>query len=270
MNLIDSHCHLDRLEFNHPDENLQTVLAQARDRHIGGFLCVDIDLDNFADVKRIAESAPDIWCSAGVHPLADLNPEQLDSVRLKSMAKSSAKVVAIGECGLDYYYKKDRQAQQRAVFEKQLAVAMELELPVIVHTRDAREDTLALLDKYTSQGLKGVLHCFTESMDMALAALEMGFYISFSGIITFRNASSLRDVVQAVPLDRLLVETDSPYLAPVPHRGKSNRPTWVLEVAEKVAEVKGLDLAEVANQTTRNFHHLFPTEYTGTSASEVQ
>ena len=257
MNIIDSHCHLDRLNFERETENLELSLAIARNRGVKGFLCVGTDLENFSQVKSIAELSEDIWCSAGIHPLTEMDAEDLQEDELQNMALSSPKVVAIGECGLDYYYKKDQHQNQKALFEKQLKVALAVKKPVIVHTREAREDTISILTQYCDKGLTGVLHCFTESLDMAQAALEMGFYISFSGVISFRNADVLRQVVQTTPLDRMLVETDSPYLAPVPHRGKSNQPQWVVEVAEWVAKVKGCTIEEVAQVTTENFFNLF-------------
>ena len=261
MPLIDSHCHLDRLDLSETNGDLSVALDQARELGVTGFLCVDIDLDNFKDVLEIAEAHADIWCSAGIHPLADLEATQLDAEHLSKLAQSSAKVIAIGECGLDYYYNPETAGNQRLLFETQLQVACALSKPVIVHTREAREDTLTLIRKYVPQGLKGVLHCFTESLEMAKAAVDLGFYISFSGIITFRNAESLREVVRQIPLDNILVETDSPYLAPVPYRGKSNQPKWVVEVAQCIADIKGMSFDEVCRATTENFERLFNLEH---------
>ncbi len=257
MSLIDSHCHLDRIDLSGANGDLANALNQARERGVTGFLCVDIDLENFSDVQNIAESYHDVWCSAGIHPLADLDSTCLDKDQLIKMALSSPKVVAIGECGLDYYYNPETAENQKQLFEKQLQVACELSKPVIVHTREARADTLALIRQYAPKGLTGVLHCFTESLEMAEAAVDMGFYISFSGIITFRNAETLRDVVRKIPLQHILVETDSPYLAPVPFRGKSNQPQWVVEVAQCVADLKGISYKEVCDVTTDNFQELF-------------
>ncbi|OZG73672.1 hydrolase TatD [Hahella sp. CCB-MM4] len=257
MPLVDSHCHLDRIDLSEVGGSLDEALKEAREKGVTGFLCVDIDLDNFQDVLTIAEKYPDVWCSAGVHPLAKIAADQLDSDELKRLALSSDKVIAVGECGLDYYYDADTADNQRQIFEKQLKVACEIGKPVIVHTREAREDTLALLRKYVPQGLTGVLHCFTESLEMAEAAVDLGFYISFSGIITFRNAEPLREVVRRVPMDKILVETDSPYLAPVPYRGKSNQPKWVVEVAQWVADLKGIGFEQLGQATTENFRSLF-------------
>lgn len=279
MAYIDSHCHLDKLVYGHPGKskdarcsgqrktrnkpeadlpcNLGEALERARLRDVTGFLCVNIDLQHFSDVLAIAESNTDVWCSAGVHPLAELKAVDFHEEQLLELAALSEKIVAIGECGLDYYYQKEHHANQRAIFESQLNVASVIKKPVIVHTRDASQDTMALLKKYSSRGVNGVLHCFTETLEMAEAAVDLGFYISFSGIITFRNADSLRNVVKSIPLDRMLIETDSPYLAPVPHRGKSNLPEWVVEVAQAVAEIKNCGLQEVADATTENFFRLF-------------
>lgn len=254
---FDSHCHLDRLDLKPFDQSLDLALQAARTNGVSGFLCVDIDLDNFEAVKHIAEAYPDIWCSAGVHPNADFG-EPLSAETLKALARSSAKVVAIGECGLDYYRGFDDRDLQLERFQTQLDVALELDLPVIVHTREARDDTLAHLRPFAAKGGRGVLHCFTESLEMAQEAIDFGFMVSFSGIITFRNAQPLRDVVRALPLESLLIETDSPYLAPIPHRGKSNHPAWVVDVAACMADIKQVSPAEVARQTRENFFRLFP------------
>lgn len=276
--LVDSHCHLDKLKFRQNSdvrgsvkspkknrksspsecpENLHMALIDARARGVGGFLCIGTDTEGFGNVLSIAESSQDIWCSAGIHPLTETNQEGISETNLFDLASSSPKVVAVGECGLDYYYRQDRRQLQLELFEKHLRVAIAMKKPVIVHTREARDDTMRLLETYVNKGLTGVLHCFTESLDMALRAVNLGFYISFSGIITFNNADPLREVVRALPLNRMLVETDSPYLAPVPHRGKSNLPQWVVEVAETVACIKNCSSDEVAKATTDNFKQLF-------------
>lgn len=253
---IDSHCHLDCLDLAPFGGQLDKALMQARERGVGGFLCVDIDLGNFDAVRGIAEQHADIWCSAGVHPNADFD-EPLSRETLRALAQSSTRVIAIGECGLDYYRGQETRELQIERFQTQLDVALELDLPVIVHTREAREDTLAMLRPFAASGGRGVLHCFTESLEMAQEAVDFGFYVSFSGIITFRNAQPLRDVVAALPLDRLLIETDSPYLAPVPHRGKSNHPAWVVDVAQCMADVRNLSVDAVADATRANFFNLF-------------
>lgn len=253
---IDSHCHLDHLKLEPFDNSLKQALNEARERQVSGFLCVDIDLDNFAAVRDIAAQFSDVWCSAGVHPTAD-GDEPLCRETLKTLALSSPDVVAIGECGLDFFRGDDTRALQIQRFETQLDLALELDLPVIVHTRDAQKETLDLLKPFAEQGGRGVLHCFTESLDMARTAIDFGFYISFSGILTFRSAKELQETARQLPLERLLIETDSPYLAPVPHRGKSNHPAWVVDVAECLAELKSCSVEQIGEQTRANFLRLF-------------
>ncbi|MDY0007552.1 MAG: TatD family hydrolase [Spongiibacteraceae bacterium] len=253
--LVDSHCHLDRVDLSPYDGDMDAMLDAARARGVGRFLCIGIDRDNAPTVKAIADRYPDVYASVGIHPL-DL-AESVEAEDAIVALADHPKVVAIGETGLDYHYSSERKSAQQESFHNHLRAAARLDKPVVVHTREAREDTLRLLREAASPSAAGVLHCFTESWEMARAALDLGFYISFSGIITFRNADSLRDVVRQVPMDRLLVETDSPYLAPVPHRGKKNEPRFVVEVAACVAEIKGLSIQSVKDQTTSNFNTLF-------------
>ncbi|MGB2130516.1 MAG: TatD family hydrolase [Marinobacterium sp.] len=253
--LIDSHCHLDMLKLDKHDGQLSNVIADAQARDVGKMLCVCVDLNRFDSMYDSAKAFENVWFSAGIHPL-HVEESPYDEARLRQLAENP-RIVALGETGLDYYYSREHLDQQQESFAGHLRLAGELDLPVIVHTRDAREDTLALIKAHGNPDSAGVLHCFTESLEMAKAALDMGYMISFSGIITFRNAAELRDVVKAVPLDRLLVETDSPYLAPVPYRGKQNQPAYVADVAACVAELKGVSVEEVAEQTTTNFHQLF-------------
>ncbi|WP_369601881.1 TatD family hydrolase [Hahella sp. SMD15-11] len=257
--LTDSHCHLDRLDLEPFGGDLSAALNAARERGVTRFVCISIDHGNMDQVVDLAEQHPDVWATAGIHPLTE--PESpFDAGEIERVAKRSSRVVAIGECGLDYYYHPESRPVQLERFEAQLDLAARLGKPVVVHTRQAVEDTLALIRQYSQQGVTGVLHCFTESWEMARAALDLGWYISFSGIITFRNASELRDTVARVPLEQMLVETDSPYLAPVPHRGKSNSPMWVREVARQVADIKGVDLSVVARETSCNASTLFGLE----------
>jgi TatD DNase family protein len=239
----------------HCGGSVTAALDAARERGVGAFLCVCISEDNKDEVLRIAQQHPDVYASVGVHP-SDAMSDVVSAETLKSWADHEA-VVALGETGLDYYYSADSAAVQKASFKEHLIAAGQLELPVIIHTRDAREDTLDLIREYGNAETAGVLHCFTESWDMARSAMDLNYYISISGIVTFRNAENVRDVVRKMPLDRLLIETDSPYLAPVPHRGKPNQPAYVREVAEYVADVKGLSLEELAERTTENFYRLF-------------
>ncbi|MCQ3830370.1 TatD family hydrolase [Microbulbifer elongatus] len=254
--LVDSHCHLDRLKLDKFDGELDDVLALARSRGVGKFLCVGISLDNVDQVVSIAARYPDVVCSVGVHPL-DVESGLADVAKLKALS-TKPNVVALGETGLDYYYSTETKEVQQQSFVAHLEAADEVGLPVIVHTRDAREDTIELIKAHGSREHAGVLHCFTESWEMARQALDLNYYISLSGIVTFKNAEELREVAKQVPLDRLLVETDSPYLAPVPYRGKPNIPAYVREVAEFIAELRGLSYEELAAATTENFHRLFP------------
>lgn len=252
--LVDSHCHLDRLKLK-SDQDLNAAIDAARERGISHMLCVCISEENKSAVLTIAEEHHDISASVGVHP-SDVSAVVVDRSALTSWA-NHPKVVAIGETGLDYYYTKDYAQSQQQSFTHHLEVAGELALPVIVHTRDAREDTIRLIKEHGNLESAGVLHCFTESWEMAKQALDLNYYISISGIVTFKNAEELRDVVRKVPIERLLVETDSPYLAPVPYRGKPNEPKYVREVAEYVAELKGLSFEALAERTSDNFFTLF-------------
>ena len=254
--LIDSHCHLDRLKLDQYDGDLDRAVQAARDAGVKRMLCIGIDLDNAGDVVSIASRYDDVFASVGVHPLEKEGPEA--SLEQLVQLGSNEHVVAIGETGLDYYYSKDNIPAQQQRFITHLEAARQCFLPVIIHTRDAREDTLTLLDEHADKEHSGVLHCFTESWDVAKAAMDMNFYISVSGIVTFRNADALRDVVRKMPLDRLLIETDSPYLAPVPHRGKSNEPKYLPDVAKFVASLKGVSEETLIQQTANNFFKLFP------------
>lgn len=254
MYLVDSHCHLDRLKLDNHEGKLESVLAAARDRGIGRFLCVGIDQSNAPQVIELAEAYDDVYASVGVHPLALEHPAPNHEELIK--LATHPKVIAIGEMGLDFFYDKDHHQEQERRFITQLNVAKECQKPVIIHTRDARQRTLDILSQYCDLEVGGILHCFTESLEMAQAAIEMNFYVSISGIVTFRNASELREVVKALPLERLLVETDAPYLAPVPHRGKSNEPAYVRDVAEYVADLKGVSYETLRDVTTKNFNSL--------------
>ncbi|MGY4493196.1 TatD DNase family protein [Pseudomonas sp. TE3610] len=254
--LVDSHCHLDRLDLAQHDGSLDAALQAARDRGVGHFLCIGVSADNAGAVKAVAERYADVDCSVGIHPL-DLKPGEAPALQWLLDELDHPRVVAIGETGLDYHYEPEAAELQQASFRLHLEAAKVTGKPVIIHTRGARADTLDLLrDAQLPQA--GVLHCFTEDWDMAKAALDMGYYISLSGIVTFRNADALRDVARQVPADRLLVETDSPYLAPIPHRGKPNLPQYVREVAEFLALVRGESYEQLAEQTTANFKRLFP------------
>ncbi|WP_254275105.1 TatD family hydrolase [Halomonas sp. 3H] len=258
---VDSHCHLDRLDPRTHDGDLAATLAAARQRGVRQFLAIGVTLEEVPGIAAIAREHDDVVISAGVHPLHRVAEEPtVEAIRETAECFGA---VAIGECGLDYHYLEKAPESvpsrevQRERFRRQLIAATELELPVIIHTREAREETLALIREHTDPAIGGVLHCFTEDLEMAREAVRHGFFISLSGIVTFRNAEALREVARRVPLDRLLIETDSPYLAPVPHRGKPNEPAWVVEVAECIATERGISVEEVAMQTTANFYRLF-------------
>lgn len=253
--LVDSHCHLDRIDLMPYGGDLAAALAAARACGVTRMLCIGIDRGNAERVCAIAREHEGVYASVGVHPL-DLAAEQETVAGLCTLA-DRPEVIAIGETGLDYYYSRDNAAAQQESFRIHLQAAARLRKPVIVHSREAREDTLALIREAGDAEVGGVLHCFTESWDMARRALDLNYYISFSGIITFKNAADLREVVKQVPLDRLLVETDSPYLAPVPFRGKSNEPKYTREVAACVAELRGVALEQIAQITSANFDRLF-------------
>lgn len=258
---VDSHCHLDRLDPATHGGDLSATLDAARARGVKQFLAIGVTLDEVPGVAAIAREHDDVVISAGVHPLHQVAEEPTVEAIKETAERYGA--VAIGECGLDYHYlekapdKVPSREIQRERFRRQLIAASELELPVIIHTREARDETLALIREHTNPEVGGVLHCFTEDLEMAREAVRHGFYISLSGIVTFNSAKSLREVARQVPLDRLMIETDSPYLAPVPYRGKPNEPAWVVEVAECIAAERGISVEEVAMQTSANFYRLF-------------
>ena len=254
--LIDSHCHLDRLDLSAHNGSLDNALNAARARGVRKFLCIGVDASNAPVVKQLAEQYDDVWCSVGIHPL-DLSRSEPTDLAWLLKALDHPRVVAVGETGLDYHYEPTTAPEQQTSFRYHLEAARHTGKPVVVHTRAAREDTLMLL-READLPQAGVLHCFTEDWEMAKEALDMGYYISLSGIVTFRNADALREVARQVPVDRLLVETDSPYLAPVPHRGKPNEPQFVCEVADFLAELRGETREALWASTTANFHRLFP------------
>ncbi|NLZ78130.1 MAG: TatD family hydrolase [Gammaproteobacteria bacterium] len=254
--LIDSHCHLDRLDLTAYDGCLDRALQAARERGVGHFLCIGISVENAPVMRQLAQRYADVDCSVGVHPL-DLTRGSEPTLKWLLNEQDHPGVVAIGETGLDYHYQPESAHMQQESFRLHLDAARQCAKPVIVHTREAKQDTLDLL-REAALPQAGVMHCFTEDWPMAKAALDLGYYISFSGIVTFRNAAALREVALQVPADRILVETDSPYLAPVPHRGRANFPEYVADVAKFVAELRGVEYADFAAQTTENFKRLFP------------
>ena len=250
--LVDSHCHLD---FPELVSQFDAVLALMQGNGVTHALSVSVTLEDFPKIRAIAETYPHIFASVGVHPdYADL---PVVSVEQLTALATHPKVVAIGETGLDYFRLKGDLGWQRDRFRTHIRAARVCGKPLIIHTRSAADDTLRLMREENASEVAGVMHCFTENWDVAEAALEMGFYISFSGIVTFKNAKTLKEVAQKVPLERLLVETDSPYLAPVPHRGKTNQPGFVLHVAEEISRLRGISVNEVCTATTENFQRLF-------------
>ena len=254
MKLIDSHCHLNYAGLA---ERQEEVLANARARGIGGFLNISTRQSEWGDVVAAAERNPDVWATIGVHPHeADAHPD-LGAAALVEAA-AHPRVIAIGECGLDYYYDKSDRASQRERFQAHIEAARETGLPLVVHTREAEDDTAEILNREVGKGgVTGVLHCFTGSAGLARTALDLGFYISISGIVTFKNAKDLQDVAKAVPQDRLLVETDSPFLAPVPHRGQTCEPAFVADTAAFLSDLRDEPLDELAEATTATFFNLF-------------
>lgn len=254
MKLIDSHCHLNYAGLA---ERQDEVLANARARGIGGFLNISTRQSEWAEVVGAAERNDDVWASIGVHPHeADAHPD-LGAAALAEAA-AHPRVIAIGECGLDYYYDKSDRAAQRERFQAHVDAARSTGLPLVVHTREAEADTAEILTREVGKGgVSGVLHCFTGTADLARTALGLGFYISISGIVTFKNAKGLQEVAKAIPQDRLLVETDSPFLAPVPHRGQTCEPAFVADTAAFLAELRDAPLDKLAEATTSNFFKLF-------------
>ena len=254
--LVDSHCHLDRIDLTPYDGDLAAAVAAAVARGIDRMLCISISVENRAAVLDIAKQFDNIFATTGIHPL-DVTSGTAAAEQLEQWALAHPKILALGETGLDYYYDDDNKSQQQESFIAHLVAGAKTAKPIVVHTRSAKEDTLALIKAHGDLESAGVLHCFTEDWDMAKRAMDMNYYVSISGIVTFKNAEALRDVVRKMPLDRLLVETDSPYLAPVPYRGKGNEPKYTLEVAQYIAELKGLSLTDLAAATSANFDRLF-------------
>ncbi len=252
--LVDSHCHLDFTDFS---GHLPDLLADMRKSEVAVAVCVGVNLEDFGRVLALAEAHEPLYATVGVHP-EYTEAEEPDVSRLVRLA-DHPKVIAIGETGLDYYWQKDRPEWQRHRFRTHIQAARACGKPLVIHMREAAEDTLRLLKEEEGATVGGVMHCFTGNWEVAMQALDLGFYLSFSGIVTFKNAKEIREVAQKAPLDRILVETDAPYLAPVPYRGKRNQPAYVRYVAEEIARLRGLDFAEVAATTSDNFFKLFQT-----------
>ncbi len=252
--LIDSHCHLD---FEALSADIDGVMARAKAAGVTGMVTISTRVDNFSTYANLAERFDNVWCSVGTHPH---NADQELHIEIEDLVRLSAhpRCVAIGEAGLDYFYDNAPREAQAIGLHRHIAAARITGLPLIIHSRAADDDMAAILEEETGQGaFPFVLHCFTAGMDLAQRALALGGYISFSGIITFKNAKEIQDVAAFVPADRYIVETDAPYLAPIPHRGQSNEPSYVRHTAEKVAEIRGLSLEQVGHETTANFGRLF-------------
>lgn len=250
--LVDSHCHL-----NFPElaANLPAIKQSMQDNGVGYALCISVTLPDFPQVLALAETNDNFYASVGVHPDYE-NIEEPSVATLLALA-NHPKVIAIGETGLDYFRLTGDLEWQRTRFRNHIRAAIQCEKPLIIHTRNSAEDTIRIMTEENAQQVGGVMHCFTENLEVALQAIALGFYISFSGIVTFKNALTIKEVAQSVPLDRILVETDSPYLAPVPYRGKINQPSYVKHVAEEIAKLRGISFEEVSAATTENFFRLF-------------
>ncbi|HEV2523721.1 MAG TPA: TatD family hydrolase [Gammaproteobacteria bacterium] len=248
MELVDSHCHINLLD------SVETALAHARASGVKHFLCPGVDLKTTPDVLAVAEKHSDISASIGIHP------NETESISINDLIKLAAhpKVVALGETGLDYYRLEEHDPTvQQNNFKHHIHAARELQKPLIIHTRDAREDTIKILKQEKASEVGGVMHCFTENWEMAQQAIDLNFYISFSGIVTFKNALELQEIAKKVPLDRMLIETDAPWLAPMPYRGKPNEPQYVIYVAKKIAELRNEAVEKICVETTANFFTLF-------------
>lgn len=255
--LIDSHCHLNMLDLAEFSGNLDNVMMQAQQSGVQEMLCVCVELDDYPILQDIAAKYKNVKISVGIHP----NTEMQNEPTIEKLIElgSSSKCIAIGETGLDYY--RDASEMNKSIqqqrFRNHISAALQLRKPLIIHTRNAAYDTIQIMRDERAANIGGVMHCFAETWEVAKQALDLGFYISFSGIVTFKNATNLHEVAKKVPLDRMLIETDSPYLAPVPFRGKQNHPALVKYVAEALANLKGVDFAEIAYTTTENFYKCF-------------
>ena len=254
---IDSHCHLDFPEFS---SRLPEVLANMKAARVSHALCVSVDIPDFPNVLKLAQENVNLYASVGVHPDYEDTPEPTEEF-LVSTACANPKIVAIGETGLDYYRMGDRSyvsmEWQRDRFRTHIRAALKAKKPLIIHTRSASADTIQIMKEEGADAIGGVMHCFTESYEVAKKAMDLGFYISFSGIVTFKSAKDLQETCIKIPLERMLIETDSPYLAPIPYRGKTNEPAWVSKVGEFIADLKDVPINKLAEQTSNNFNQCF-------------
>lgn len=257
--LVDSHCHLDCIDLTDFDNSFDQLIQHTHESGVEHMLCVSINLKKYPDMLEKVRAYPNISVSAGLHPMAD-ESDEFSVAALIELAQDK-KVVAIGETGLDYYYHKDNPRWQQDRFRAHIQVANQVDKPIIVHTRDAGADTLKILREENAGACGGVIHCFTETQDFADEAMALGLMISISGIVTFRNAGALREIAKTIPDDRLLIETDSPYLAPIPHRGKQNQPAYVQHVAETLAEIRNTSVETIAEISRNNFYRLFDVSH---------
>ncbi len=254
---IDSHCHLDLIDPDQEGQNLPDLLASAAANDVDAMLCVSVSLDKFPSMMSLIEPYAQVYASVGVHPVTKCEKEPEIS-ELVALADND-KIIAIGETGLDYYHCEGDMEWQHERFRRHIEASKQTGKPLIIHTRDAKKETIQLMREENAQDAGGVMHCFVEDWETASAALDLGFYISFSGIVTFKNAKDLKEIAKQVPLDRLLIETDSPYLAPVPNRGKTNQPAYVRHVAEYIAKLRDMSTEDVAQISSDNFYTLFST-----------
>lgn len=256
MFLIDSHCHLDLLDNKKMHNRIEDILEKAIKKNIRLILTISTSINNFLYIKKKASIHKNVLYSCGIHPLFLNENSKTDLKMLKTLANENS-VVALGETGLDYFYQKKNKNDQKYAFRKHIKVGIELKKPIIVHTRAAIDDTLSILNEIESKKSKGVIHSFTENLSYAKKILDMGFYISFSGIVTFKNADDIRKTAKYIPLDRLLIETDSPYLSPVPKRGKENQPAYLWYIADYITKLRKINMEDFMNVTKKNFYTLF-------------
>jgi TatD DNase family protein len=252
--LVDSHCHLDFPDFS---TELDAVISRARAAGVGRIVTISTRVKRHAQVLAIAEKVPEVFCSVGTHPHYAHEEPDVDAQKLAGLAKHP-KIVAIGEAGLDYFRNNSPREAQAASFRQHIAAARETGLPLVIHSRDCDVDMMQILREESGKGaFPAVLHCFTGGRDLAFAAIDLGHYVSFTGILTFKNSDALREIAAALPADRIMVETDAPYLAPLPYRGKHNEPAYVVETAKVLADARGVSADEITRQTTENFFQLF-------------
>ncbi|OGT93381.1 MAG: hypothetical protein A2298_05495 [Gammaproteobacteria bacterium RIFOXYB2_FULL_38_6] len=251
----DSHCHLNLIDLSPYEGDVTRLVQRAADQGVMHLLCAGVDLKTTPNVMGLARCFENVYASVGIHP-NDVHCDPFNETQLMGFAKDE-KVVGIGETGLDYHYDDVELELQKDVFKKHIELAKKIKKPLVIHSRDAKEDTIKILKENNAQEVRGVMHCFAGDHEMANQAIEMDFYIGVSGIVTFSNAKTLQEVVSRLPLERILVETDAPWLSPVPYRGKPNTPEYIPLIGEKIAEIKGISMEEVAEQTTENFFQLF-------------